>query len=239
MFYKVANGFLIAGILLLIIYLLITIDLIPLSSSFTLTQNIFKNVNESIEKEIASGKQGTINTTEAINLYEKVLSTDPINTTFCQNLFNNERTLLCMDNNTLTQHNNKALRLTFSYEGNNIRLISQQKIDKLLPPSGPFDNIQQNQTGFWYELSDSSHNILYRQVMNFPIKNDTEVFSKDPKESIIRQKITDIRGTFSILIPDIPQANNFDMFSSPISSEGVRSIEEPPTKIFHLNLNER
>jgi hypothetical protein len=238
MLYKVANGFLITGILLLIICLLITINLIPLSS-FTVTQNIFKNVNETFDKQIASSQQGSSNS-EAINLYEKALSIDPINTTSCQNLFSNERMVFCMDNNdTLAQQNNKALRLTFSYEGNNIRIISQQKIDKLLPPSGPIDNIDQNQTGFWYELTDSKHNILYRQVMNFPIKIDTEVFSNDPKESIIRQKITDIRGTFSILVPDVPQANNFDMFSSPVLSEGVKGIEKPATKIFHLNLNER
>ena len=88
-----------------------------------------------------------------------------------------------MDNDTSSlfpsQQNNKALRLTFSYEGNNIQLISQQKIEKVLPPSGPSDNIQPNQTGFWYELTDSNHNILYRQVMDFPIKADTEVFSDD------------------------------------------------------------
>lgn len=215
--------------------LLIIINIIALS--FILTQNTFKNVNASIEKEIAPGQQA--NTNESLNSYDKVLFIDPINTTFCQNLFNNQRMLLYMDNDNLTQQNNKALRLTFSYEGNNIQLISQQKIEKVLPPSGPSENIQPNQTGFWYELTDSRHNILYRQVMDFPIKTDTEVFSNDPSESIIRQEITDIRGTFSILVPDIPQANNFDMFSSPIMSEGVRGIEAPATKIFHLNLNER
>ena len=100
-----------------------------------------------------------------------------INTTFSHNPFINQRTSLYMNKDVLTKQNNKVLRLTFSYEGSNIQLISQQKIEKVLPPSGPSDNSKQNQTGFWYQLTDSKNNTLYRQVMDFPIKTDTEVFS--------------------------------------------------------------
>ena len=100
-----------------------------------------------------------------------------INITFSHNPFINQRTSLSMYKEVLTKQNNKVLRLTFSYEGSNIQLISQQKIEKVLPPSGPSDNSKQNQTGFWYELTDSKNNTLYRQVMDFPIKTDTEVFS--------------------------------------------------------------
>ena len=73
-----------------------------------------------------------------------------INTTFSHNPFINQRTSLSMDKDVLTKQNNKVLRLTFSYEGSNIQLISQQKIEKVLPPSGPSDNSKQNHTGFWY-----------------------------------------------------------------------------------------
>jgi hypothetical protein len=235
MLYKFANdSIIIICILILTISVSILVDLSPLP--FALPQSIFKNVNAFIEKGIALGQA---NTNETINHSNKALFSDLMNNTCCQNLYNNGTTTLNMYNDTSTsfpsKQNTKALRLTFSYEGNNIQLISQQKIEKVLPPS---DNIQQNQTGFWYELTDSENNTVYRQIMNSPIKIDMEVFSNDPKESIIRQQITDIRGIFSIVVPDIPQAKNFDMFSSPIVSEGIAGIQKPATKIFHLNLNE-
>jgi len=64
-----------------------------------------------------------------------------------------------------------------------------------------------------------------------------EVFSEDPNNSIHRQKIEDIRGTFSILIPDIPNATNFDIFSSPITTDSALRAENKKN-VFHLNLKE-
>ncbi len=129
-----------------------------------------------------------------------------------------------------------AIRLTFSYEGNRIGLISKLKIRKRLPH--PVSNdIQKGQTpGFWLELSNKSRRLLYRQIINNPIRIDTEVFSENPSESIIRQELSDLKGTFSIVIPDILQARNLDLFSSPVLSEGMRGLQKPASKIFHLDL---
>jgi hypothetical protein len=132
---------------------------------------------------------------------------------------------------------NRAIRLTFSYEGNNIKLISRQNIEKVL--HSPVQNyIQENHTGSWYELSDDQQRLLHRQIIDNPIKVDVEVFSDNTTESISRHRLSDIRGAFSIVIPDIPDGKNFDLFSSPVISEGMRGLQEPPTKIFHVNLKE-
>jgi hypothetical protein len=131
--------------------------------------------------------------------------------------------------------NNRVIRLTFSYEGNNIKLISKQNIEKVLQPSTQF-HIQKNQTGSWYELSDDQQHLLHRQIIDNPIKIDAEVFSDNTTESISRHRLSDIRGTFSIVVPDIPEGKKFDLFSSPVISEGIRGLQEPATKIFHLDL---
>ena len=136
--------------------------------------------------------------------------------------------------NNSSSQNNTAIRLTFSYEGNNVSLISEQNIEKMLPPSTQFDNLQ-NQAGFWYELTDTRKNVIYRQLIDNPIKEDMEVFSDDPKQSITRQKRTDIRGTFSIVIPNIPEANSFDLFNNPLASEDIRDSQRAQN-IFHLDL---
>jgi hypothetical protein len=131
-----------------------------------------------------------------------------------------------------------AIRLTFSYEGNKIRLISKQKIQKRLPGRISPD-IQKGQTpGFWLELSDDNWRLLYRQIIDNPIRIDTEVFSENPNESITRHELADIKGNFSLVIPDILDARNLDLFGSPVLSEGTRGLQKPAAKIFHLDLKE-
>jgi hypothetical protein len=131
-----------------------------------------------------------------------------------------------------------AVRLTFSYEGNRIDLISKQKIQKRLPGRISPD-IQKGQTsGFWLELSNDNRSILYKQIIDNPIRVDTEVFSENPKQSITRHELVDIKGTFSIVIPNIPDARNFDLFGSLVLSEGMRGLQKPAAKIFHLDLKE-
>ncbi len=135
-------------------------------------------------------------------------------------------------------NSDSAVRLTFSYEGNRIDLISKQKIQKRLPGRISPD-IQKGQTrGFWLELSNDNRRLLYRQIIDNPIRIDTEVFSENPNESITRHQLVDIKGTFSIVIPNIPDARSLDLFGSPILSEGIRGLQKPAEKIFHLDLKE-
>ena len=82
--------------------------------------------------------------------------------------------------------------------------------------------------------------MLYRRIIDNPIKTDIEVFSDEKvTESVSRHKVSDIKGAFSIVIPDIPEAKGLDLFGSPIIEErGERTldIKKPSIKIFHLNL---
>jgi hypothetical protein len=132
-----------------------------------------------------------------------------------------------------------AVRLTFSYNDNKIHLISKQKIQKRLP-SHTSPDIQKGQApGFWLELSNDNRRLLYRQIIDNPIRIDTEVFSENPNESITRHELADIKGIFSLVIPNIPDARNLDLFgSSPVLSEGMRGLQKPAAKIFHLDLKE-
>jgi hypothetical protein len=137
------------------------------------------------------------------------------------------------------QKRTNAKRLTFSYEGNKIKLIEQQNIQKIVPPSVTVDT-KNNRSGFWFEITGDKQDVLYRRIIDNPIKTDIEVFSDEKvTESISRHKVSDIKGAFSIVIPDIPEAEGLDLFGSPIREErGERTldIKKPSTKIFHLNL---
>lgn len=126
----------------------------------------------------------------------------------------------------------KAIRLTFSYKGTAIKLVSQDKVEKILPPSTKISN----RSGFWYEVADDKQNVLYQRIISSPIQTDVEVFSNESKESIMRQKVSNIQGVFSILIPDFPEARTFSLFSSPIEN-GEIAIQKAATKIFQMDLN--
>ena len=100
----------------------------------------------------------------------------------------------------------KARRLTFQYKDTNIKLISQYTIDKVIPPTSSLIK-SESKSGVWYEITDAQQNIIYNRGIPNAIQTDVEVFSNEPEEeSIIRQNVPQIEGTFSILIPDIPEA---------------------------------
>jgi hypothetical protein len=141
------------------------------------------------------------------------------------------------DLSDIPKRNIKAIRLTFSYKGPEIRLISRQRLEKALPPHTQ-SVTQPEQAGFWYELADSKQNVVYKRAINNPIRVDTEVFSDDPRQSISRKKLSDISGTFSLVVPDIPDSNFLNLFSSPIIEEGVKGLQKPAKRIFHFNLKE-
>ena len=108
----------------------------------------------------------------------------------------------------------ESLRLIFSYKNNDIRLLNIQSIDIIPPPSDPLD-YPANQPGFWYELKDLQGRTLYRRIIQNPVNPYREVFSNDPYNSIIRQKVSEPQGTFVLLVPNIPGARSVFLFGPP------------------------
>lgn len=129
----------------------------------------------------------------------------------------------------------RARRLTFSYEGTSIKLIFQQPIKKILPPSDYLDT-KNNRSGFWYEIADENQNILYQKIISNPIETDIEVFPSKSNESIMRQKTSEIRGIFSILIPDFPNTKTLSFFGNPIEGNETM-MQKPSIKLFEMNLD--
>ncbi len=70
----------------------------------------------------------------------------------------------------------RAVRLMFTYEGNDVRLVSQQTLDMIIPPTDALSGYEDEQ-GFWVEVRTARDEVLYRQVMRDPFRQDVEVFS--------------------------------------------------------------
>jgi hypothetical protein len=92
------------------------------------------------------------------------------------------------------------MRLTFSYQGDQVKLISQEPVEMTLPPSDSLRGYEAHK-GFWAELKSDQDKTLFRRVLHNPTRNDAEVFSDDPEQSISRAPAPKRKGVFVVLVP--------------------------------------
>jgi len=93
-----------------------------------------------------------------------------------------------------------SLRLIFEYEGDQIRLVSQQETDVEPPLSDP-KTAPAEQAGFWLEVRDAKLRVLHRQIMYDPVMTHPEVFSDQSGKNIVRSETPMRKGAFTVLVP--------------------------------------
>jgi hypothetical protein len=126
----------------------------------------------------------------------------------------------------------KAIRMLLSFDGEHVHVVSQQAVDMVLPPSDPVEGIE-GLKGFWYELRDGQNRPLYRRVMPNPMRDDVEVFSDDPTQSVARQATPNRKGVFTVVVPDTEDGNTVTLSSSP---RRIQMAHEPATEIARFAL---
>ncbi len=132
-----------------------------------------------------------------------------------------------------TTKSTKAVRLTFSYEGDKVKLISQQVVEMTVPPSDPVKGFEKHK-GFWAELKSDQDKTLYRRVMHNPTGNDAEIFSDDPEQSISRAPAPKRKGIFVVVVPDAIEGQEVTLSrSSPDRRgpmRGIRALAGKPAR---------
>jgi hypothetical protein len=126
----------------------------------------------------------------------------------------------------------RALRLIFEYAGDEVRLVSRQRIDKALPAEDPSDS-PAGRAGYWVELRNADGESVHRQVLHEPIQQDVEVFSAGPEPSLARVPVERASGTFFVLVPDLEQAEELAVVRSFPDSPGLRAA---PTDLVRVPL---
>jgi hypothetical protein len=111
-----------------------------------------------------------------------------------------------------------AVRLTFSYKGERLKLEKQQVLKMTPPPSDELKE-QKEASGFWVEVSDAKRKVLYRRTMHNPIRRYAEVRADDPDRPLAMQEVKDPSGIFTILIPHIDKAVEVTLFGSPVEEK--------------------
>jgi len=135
---------------------------------------------------------------------------------------------------------NKAMRLTFSYDGDDVKLLSQQRTEMIVPPSDTVHGYGKYK-GFWAEVRSGSDKTLYRTVMHNPTKNDAEVFPELPGGEITREPAPKRKGVFVVLVPDTDKGEDVILCRSAPEKKGptrdIRSLAGKPAKeILRLKL---
>lgn len=126
-----------------------------------------------------------------------------------------------------------ALRLTFAYQGAQIRLARSERVAMIVPaPIGAPP--QSGQSGYWLDVLDGSGRVVYHRTLHSPIRIDVEAFSPDRGgPSITRAPIASREGEFTVLIPDTPDAQTFRI-NGPADPERP---DEPAGELLRLDVD--
>jgi|SRR5579859_4480307 len=109
---------------------------------------------------------------------------------------------------------NHTLRLTFAYKDGIARLIRSERVEMKVP-AAVTPPPQTGQSGFWFEVRDAAGNLLYHRPLHNPMRADVEVFSKESERTMARVPADHPEGEFTLLVPDLPDADTFVFHGAP------------------------
>ena len=118
-----------------------------------------------------------------------------------------------------TEEPSGAVRLIFLFDGDDIRLLSRQLVDVVVPPADPPK--ASHRRGFWVEVRSGSEDVLYRRVMTDPAHIDPEVFSEGGSA---RGRVPEPPpvGAFTVLVPNDEVASHVVLMNAPPAREIAR-----------------
>lgn len=98
----------------------------------------------------------------------------------------------------------RAARLIFEYEGEQVRLVSQQLVDMVVTG---FDLARTHHAGVYVDARDAGGKTLTRVPARDAFVSSTEVFPERAGEAIVRIEPTKLKGAFTVVVP-VPQETN-------------------------------
>ena len=116
---------------------------------------------------------------------------------------------------TQRKHFPGALRLWFAFEGSEVRLLRWRSLDMRPPPSDPSRGriLTRPLTGSWIEVGDSRGRLLWLHLLHNPLHRWIEVPTPEGEYSNVA--VDHPRGSFTVLVPDLPEARTIAVFATP------------------------
>jgi len=115
----------------------------------------------------------------------------------------NGGTRVMSDVSNSSQH--LSIRLIFEYEGEDVRLVTQQPVDVL---TTGFDVTRTQREGYFVDTRDVSGRTLARVPARGAFQLGAEVFPEHPGEPITRVEAERPRGAFTVIVPVAADADH-------------------------------
>lgn len=107
-----------------------------------------------------------------------------------------------------------AVRLTIRYGGDRFEIVKRTRVRKVVPPSAPLLDEGDVEVGAWAEVRASGRSV-YRQLLTDQLGRDVEVFTSDPDRPISRIAVDDPVGVFTVIVPDVDDADEIAIVGPP------------------------
>ena len=105
-------------------------------------------------------------------------------------------------------------RLTFEYDGDSVQLVSEQHVRMIVPPSQPVEHAP-SPNALAVVMRDAKEQPVYQFAHTSPLRHDAEVFGDDPYGKPQRVAVERPKGTFVLLVPDVPGAQTLELVAPP------------------------
>jgi hypothetical protein len=93
-----------------------------------------------------------------------------------------------------------AVRLIFEYEGDQVRLVAQQRVDVAVPGLD-LDVSPMPRPGHYVEARSATNVALSRVPIREGFSGSAEVFPEEPGGPITRMDVAEPRGAFTVVLP--------------------------------------
>lgn len=135
----------------------------------------------------------------------------------------------------------RSVRLIFEYEGDRVRLVSQQPVDVAVTG---FDLPDTQHPGYYVESRDNNNRMLARVPARGALLGSMEVFPEQAGEPITRVDVPNPKGAFTVVVP-APEATDhvtIMRIAPPRVREGLAPGVHPVPEVtdlvsFPLNVN--
>lgn len=107
-----------------------------------------------------------------------------------------------------------AVRMIFEYEGDAVRLVSQQSVNVAVTG---FDLAGEHRPGHYVEVRGAANETLSRVRLPEAMTASAEVFPEEPGAPIVRVTLPEAKGAFSVVVPAPPEADHVSLIRVPPS----------------------
>lgn len=118
----------------------------------------------------------------------------------------------------------RAIRLIFEYEGDQVRLVSQQPVDMAITGA---DIALTESPGFYIDSRDAAGKTLARVPAPNAFSGSVEVFPERAGEPIVRVDLPRPKGAFTVVVPAPDEADHVTVVQV---SPGRPGVTGPPSR---------